>query len=75
MLLVIIAFVNQMSLHRVLAANGSDKTRILMCQIFLKDISEIGEMNKVWDAWVSPGNAPARATVQSRSTRSVEMPM
>ncbi len=24
-----------------------------------------GEMNAVWDAWVSPGNTPARATVQS----------
>jgi enamine deaminase RidA (YjgF/YER057c/UK114 family) len=24
------------------------------------------EMNAVWDAWVSPGNAPARATVESR---------
>ena len=33
-------------IDRVLAANGSDKTRILMCQIFLKDITEIGEMNR-----------------------------
>jgi enamine deaminase RidA (YjgF/YER057c/UK114 family) len=22
------------------------------------------EMNAVWDAWVSPGNTPARATVE-----------
>lgn len=36
----------------VLVVNGSDKMCILMCQIFLKDISEIGEMNKVWDQWV-----------------------
>jgi enamine deaminase RidA (YjgF/YER057c/UK114 family) len=23
-------------------------------------------MNAVWDGWVSPGNTPARATVQAR---------
>jgi hypothetical protein len=23
-------------------------------------------MNEVWDAWLSPGNAPARATVESK---------
>jgi enamine deaminase RidA (YjgF/YER057c/UK114 family) len=54
-------------IDRVLAANGSDKTRILMCQIFLKDITEIGEMNKVWDQWVAAEskNSPPRATVES----------
>jgi enamine deaminase RidA (YjgF/YER057c/UK114 family) len=25
-----------------------------------------GEMNAVWDAWVSPGNTPARATVEAK---------
>lgn len=55
------------TIDRVLAANGSDKTRILMCQIFLKDISEIGEMNKVWDQWVAADskNSPPRATVEA----------
>ena len=24
------------------------------------------EMNAVWDAWVSPGNTPARATVEAQ---------
>ena len=36
-----------------------------MCQIFLKDIAEIGAMNAVWDQWVAPGNAPPRATVEA----------
>jgi enamine deaminase RidA (YjgF/YER057c/UK114 family) len=26
-------------------------------------------MNAVWDAWVAPGNAPARATVQAALAR------
>jgi enamine deaminase RidA (YjgF/YER057c/UK114 family) len=26
-------------------------------------------MNEVWDAWVAPGNAPARATVEAKLAR------
>ena len=48
-----------------LAAAGSDKTRILRTQIYLVDIKDIGAMNEVWDAWVAPGHAPPRATVQA----------
>ena len=44
---------------------GSDKTRILRTQIFLKDITDIAAMNEVWDAWVVSGSAPPRATVQA----------
>ena len=44
---------------------GSDKSRILRTQIYLTDIREIGAMNEIWDAWVVPGTAPPRATVQA----------
>jgi enamine deaminase RidA (YjgF/YER057c/UK114 family) len=29
-------------------------------------MDSFAEMNAVWDGWVSPGNTPARATVQAR---------
>jgi enamine deaminase RidA (YjgF/YER057c/UK114 family) len=32
----------------------------------LTDISQIGEMNTVWDAWVAENNSPPRATVEAR---------
>jgi enamine deaminase RidA (YjgF/YER057c/UK114 family) len=48
-----------------LAEAGSDKTRILRAQIFLADSRDAAGMNEVWDAWVSPGSAPPRATVQA----------
>ena len=48
-----------------LATLGSDKTRLLRVQIYLADITDIGAMNEVWDAWVAPGHAPPRATVQA----------
>lgn len=49
----------------LLARAGSDKSRILMTQIFLADLADFAGMNAVWDAWVSPGNTPPRATVQA----------
>lgn len=48
-----------------LAEAGSDKTRLLRVQIYLADIADIAGMNEVWDAWVAPGHAPPRATVQA----------
>jgi len=51
--------------QRHLLEAGSDKSRILRAQIFLADIGDIGAMNEVWDAWVVPGSAPPRATVQA----------
>lgn len=47
----------------------SDKSKILSANIWLADISRFDEMNAVWDAWVSPGNTPARATVQAALAR------
>ena len=49
-----------------LAKAGSDKTKLLKANIWLSDISTFAEMNSVWDAWVSPGNTPARATVEAK---------
>ena len=51
---------------RLLAAAGSDKTRILSAQIWLADIADFAEMNAVWDGWVAPGHTPARATGESK---------
>ena len=44
----------------------SDKSKLLQTQIFLTDISTFAEMNKVWEGWVSPGNVPARATIEAK---------
>jgi enamine deaminase RidA (YjgF/YER057c/UK114 family) len=44
---------------------GSDKSKILDATIFLVEKSDFAAMNRAWDAWVSPGNAPVRCTVQA----------
>lgn len=50
----------------LLAQAGSDKTRILRAQIYLADVADFAGMNRAWDAWVVPGQAPARATVEAK---------
>ena len=50
---------------RLLARAGTDKSRLLMVQIFLADLADFPGMNTVWDAWVAPGHTPPRATVQA----------
>jgi enamine deaminase RidA (YjgF/YER057c/UK114 family) len=50
-----------------LASVGLDKTRILTAQVWLADIqADFAGMNEVWDAWAPEGQAPTRATVESR---------
>lgn len=50
-------------IDRLLAEAGSDKTRILSCQIFIADGKDFDGMNEVWNAWVPAGHTPPRATV------------
>ena len=52
----------------LLAQANTDKSRILMAQIYLADLADYAGMNAVWDAWVADvkGNAPPRATVQAK---------
>jgi enamine deaminase RidA (YjgF/YER057c/UK114 family) len=45
---------------------GSDKSKILSATVWLTDMRKFDEMNSVWDAWVSPGHAPARACVEAK---------
>ena len=54
------------AIDALLAQAGSDKRRILRAQIFLADIADFAGMNRAWDAWVAPGDAPSRATVEAR---------
>jgi enamine deaminase RidA (YjgF/YER057c/UK114 family) len=50
----------------LLARAGTDKSKILMCQIFITDLADFPGLNAVWEQWVAPGNAPPRATVKAQ---------
>jgi len=54
----------------LLAELGSDKSKLLSATVWLSDIRAYDAMNKIWDAWVSPGNTPARACIEAKLARS-----
>ncbi|WP_426114435.1 RidA family protein [Massilia sp. PWRC2] len=54
------------SVDRLLTEAGSDKTCILMCQIFITDMTLFADMNVVWDEWIAAGHTPPRATVEAK---------
>ena len=54
------------SLQRLLETNGSGVDKILMANIYLKDIADITAFNEQWDTWSPEGTAPVRACVQAR---------
>lgn len=47
----------------LLAAAGTDKTRILSAVVYLSDIAQKDAMNEAWMAWMDPACPPARAAV------------
>ena len=53
-------------IDRLLREAGSDKSRLINANVWLADIITFDEMNKVWEAWLPEGQAPARATVEAR---------
>jgi len=53
----------------LLAEAGTDKSRLLSATIWLAGMDTFEEMNGVWDAWIDPGNPPARACVEARLAR------
>jgi len=48
---------------------GSDRKHILSATLYIKDMKDFAEMNKVWDAWVIEGYSPARACVEASLAR------
>jgi enamine deaminase RidA (YjgF/YER057c/UK114 family) len=39
---------------------GTDRSRVLTAQIWLRTIEDLAAMNAVWDAWVIQGKTPTR---------------
>ena len=49
----------------LLAAAGTDKSRLLSVTVVLADITEAAAMNRAWDRWLDPAHKPARMTIQA----------
>jgi enamine deaminase RidA (YjgF/YER057c/UK114 family) len=53
-------------IDKLLAQAGSDKSKIVSATIYLPSMADFGAMNAVWEPWLAPGQAPARATVEAK---------
>ncbi|MBV8665509.1 MAG: RidA family protein [Burkholderiaceae bacterium] len=53
-------------IDRLLAKAGADKSSIVAARIYLHSVGDYAAMNSVWDDWVAPGQAPARATIGAK---------
>jgi enamine deaminase RidA (YjgF/YER057c/UK114 family) len=47
----------------LLTRAGTDKSKLVSATIYLPALADFAGMNSVWDGWVLPGQAPARACV------------
>lgn len=54
------------AIDAALAKAGTNKSKLLTTNIWLRDITDFAAMNEVWDAWVDKANMPVRATVEAR---------
>jgi 2-iminobutanoate/2-iminopropanoate deaminase len=52
----------------VLAAAGTNKSRILSATVYMADASLKDEMNEAWMAWVDRSNLPTRTAVGAALT-------
>ncbi len=52
-------------IDQMLETHGTDKTRLLQAQIWVKNIRDRDAMNEVWTPWLPKDGAPVRACVQA----------
>ena len=53
-------------IDRLLEEAGTDKSRLLIANIWLSDMRYFDDMNAAWEAWLPEGYAPVRATVEAK---------
>lgn len=54
------------AIDALLAQAGTDKSKVLRAEIYLRDMTDFMGMNQIWDEWVVQGHTPPRATVQAK---------
>jgi enamine deaminase RidA (YjgF/YER057c/UK114 family) len=53
-------------IEKLLKQVGTDKSRLLSCQIFLREMGDFAGMNVAWEKWVHSTCTPARATIEAK---------
>jgi enamine deaminase RidA (YjgF/YER057c/UK114 family) len=53
-------------IDELLAAAGTDKSRLLSATVYIADLALKPEMDAAWSRWIDPANPPTRATVEAK---------
>lgn len=53
------------NIDKALTKAGTDKSKLLTAQVFIKELSDFDGFNTAWQAWVVDITPPTRATVQA----------
>lgn len=53
------------NIDKALAQAGSDKSKMLSAQVFIKNLDDFALFDARWQAWLSGVTPPARATVKA----------
>jgi enamine deaminase RidA (YjgF/YER057c/UK114 family) len=54
--------INDMLMHE-----GTDKSEIVLANIWLADLASFEEMNRAWDVWMPDSGTPRRATFEDKN--------
>ena len=53
-------------IDELLSIAGTDRSKLLIINVFLASISDFEAMNTIYDAWIDPENPAARACIEAR---------
>lgn len=53
------------NIDKALAKAGTDKSKLLTAQVFIKDLNDFDRFNSEYQAWIAGNTPPTRATVQA----------
>ncbi|MBB4521775.1 RidA family protein [Rhizobium leguminosarum] len=54
-------------INDMLLREGTDKSEIILVNIWLRDLASFEEMNRAWDAWIPDSGTPRRATFEDKN--------
>ncbi|HEY7318158.1 MAG TPA: RidA family protein [Candidatus Binatia bacterium] len=54
------------NIDALLKEAGTNKSKLVSAMIWLSDVRNYDEVNKVWEKWIDPKNPPARACVEAK---------
>lgn len=53
------------NIDKALTKAGTDKSKLLTAQVFIKDLADFDKFNAEWASWIAGNTPPTRATIKA----------